>query len=239
MKNLVVLAAVFLFTFTATAQDEAFIEGSGKTIKDKRMVTEFDKISVNGPFDIILTGEATGTIEVQGSDNITGLIATEVKDGTLEIAVKKGNRFKPSRYNKITIRVPFIILNEISLNGSGSITSNKKISTSAKVKLNGSGSIVLSIYSPQTEAVLIGSGSIVLTGSSENFSCKLTGSGSVRAIELESTIVDALVNGSGSVKVSSSKAITGRINGSGSIAFAGHPEGQDLKRTGSGDFKSL
>ena len=238
MKKLLSLAAVALFTLTATAQNEQ-IEASGKTITDKREVANFEKLSVSGPFDIILTNATPGTIQVEGSDNITGLITTEVVDGTLEIAVKKGNRFKASRYNKITIRVPFTLLNEINFNGSGSIKSEKKITTAIKVKLNGTGSILLDISAPKTEAELIGSGNITLKGISETFICVVTGSGSLKATELQSDTVNASITGSGSIKLTSKKTVVGRIHGSGSIAYAGSPKETDLDKTGSGKFITL
>ena len=239
MKKVLLIVACLFIASTVVAQNTVLdIEASGTKIKDKRYIPDFDKIKVTGPFEVTL-GTSDKNLIIEGSDNIVALITTEVKDGQLVIAFKDALTFKPSKNNKITIRVSFNTLNEISLYGSGSVNSNKKVTNAVKVKLNGSGSIALNLYCPKAEAILVGCGTITVKGYSQTFNCKLTGSGSVAALELESDIVDAYLSGSGVVKVLSNKAITGRINGSGTIAFSGEPQGQDLKRIGSGKFSSL
>jgi hypothetical protein len=237
MKKILTIAVAFLCVATATAQDE--VEASGKITKNQRTVGNFENLQVLGSFNIVLEEGSTGTLTVEASDNIAQYITTEVTNNTLAISIKKGARFKPSKGNKVTIHVPFKTLKEISLTGSGCITSNKTVASNTKISLNGSGSITLHVNSAETDALVTGSGSIKLVGLSEHFSCRVTGSGSIKATELESDNVDADVTGSGSLKVLSNKIIKGRITGSGSIAFAGEPQDRDLKKTGSGDFKML
>ncbi|KGO93561.1 head GIN domain-containing protein [Flavobacterium subsaxonicum] len=237
MKKLLTLVVAFLCAATVTAQDE--VEASGKITKSQRSVGNFENLDVTGSFNVILEEGATGNITVEASDNIAPYIITEVNGNTLSISTKKGMRFRASKGNKVTIHIPFKTLNEIKLTGSGCITSDKTIASNTKIHLNGSGNITLHVNSAKTDALVTGSGSIKLVGLSEHFSCRVTGSGSIKATELESDNVEADVTGSGSLKVLSNKIIKGRITGSGSIAFAGEPQERDLKKTGSGDFKTL
>lgn len=239
MKQLVILAVGVFFTLTATAQSGEEIVASGNTIKSKRTVPDFENIIVSGPFEVILDSGNTGTLTIEASDNIAPLIFTEVNNKTLTIWVNKDIQFKPSQDNKVTIRVPFTVLNGIALNGSGSITSHKTIACNILLNLAGSGSMALTLRSPKTEAYVTGSGSIELNGTADHFNCAVIGSGSIKATELESDNVEAAVKGSGSLRVLSNKNIKGRISGCGSIAFGGEPTERDLIKTGSGEFKTF
>jgi len=233
MKILLSLFALTLFTFMATAQNQKNI-ASGNIIKDRRLVKAFEKIDVNGAFIVILTNDAAGAITVEASDNITPLITTRVNNGTLKICFEKRNW--SGNQGKMIVRVPFVSLNEVSLTGFGSIESEKLLTGDVKIKLDGSGSILLNIVSQQTDALIIGSGTITLKGSSRIFNCNVTGSGSVKADNFNSDIVGAKLNGSGSVKVMSKKSIIGRVTGSGYIAYSGDPKNKDLDTSGSGSF---
>ena len=125
MKKALLIVAGLFITLTTIAQNttDQFIEASGKTIKDKRAITDFDKLKVSGPFDVVL-GTNNKFIIVEGSNNILPFITTEIKDGLLTVSLNDDIKFKPSKNNAITIRIPFKVLNEISLNGSANITSN-------------------------------------------------------------------------------------------------------------------
>ncbi|TRW27449.1 DUF2807 domain-containing protein [Flavobacterium zepuense] len=237
MKNLLTITVACFAMLTATAQQQ--IEASGKTVKTTRQVAEFENLSTNGPFEIILKEGISGKIIIEAPENITDYIITAVTNNTLDISIKEGLIFKPSNKNKVIVHVPFKALNEISLSGSGSIISEKTLASNVKIFLNGSGNINLRLHSPKTEAIVTGAGHIELTGSSDNFTCFVTGSGSINAKELDSNNVNAAVKGSGNLKVLCNKAIKGRISGSGTIAFTGEPAQTDLMKTGTGDFKAF
>lgn len=237
-RQLLLLAAMLFLGGTAIAQTQDAISGNGNKIKDKRPVSKFTELYVQGPFEVTLVNNDQNFVSLEGSGNIVELITVEVKDGRLEIALPKDQKFKAHKNNKVTIKVPqYAGLNTISLNGSGSIKARCTINNNIKVKLEGSGNISLDLYSSQGEACILGSGTITLNGFVQDFNCKVIGSGTIMAETLESANVDAIVSGSGNAKVVSNKAIKGKISGSGNIAFSGDPKDQDLKRTGSGEYQ--
>ncbi|WP_116787337.1 head GIN domain-containing protein [Flavobacterium psychrotrophum] len=240
MKKAILLALGMLCTLAATAQDQSgFIEAAKKHVTAQHNISSYSKLYVNGPFDVILVKDKADALTIEGAENIVPLITAEVKDQVLTIAIKDGLKIKPSKHNRILIKVPFNALNEVSLYGSGSITSKKTIDTNLGIKLNGSGSIKLSLHSPKTDVNMVGSGSVTLTGYSESIACKLTGSGTIMAKELQSDAADVVLMGSGTIKVATNKSIKGRINGGGSVAFGGEPEKQDLMREGTGEFSAF
>jgi hypothetical protein len=240
MKKAIIIALGICYSLTAAAQAEGnFIEASNKKVKETRTIKAFSTLDVSGCFEVQLVKEGGNAVTLKGADNILPLIITESHGDTLSIRLKDGLELKPSLHNKVTIRVPFAYLNAISLHGAGSITSKSTITTNINLKLDGMGAINLKLYSPKSTVNMVGAGSISLQGYSEAITCKLTGSGSVAAGDLETETADVILMGSGSIKISSNKKIKGRINGSGSIALGGKPDGQDLMRTGTGEFSAF
>jgi Putative auto-transporter adhesin, head GIN domain len=240
MKKAIIIALGICYSLTAAAQGEGiFIEASNKKAKEIRTISTFSKLDVSGCFEVQLVKEDGNALTLTGADNILPLIITESHGDTLSIHLKDGLQIQPSLHNKVTIKVPFAYINAISLYGAGSITSKSTITTNIDLKLDGAGAINLKLYSPKSTVNMVGAGNISLQGYSEAITCKLTGSGSITAGDLNTETADVILMGSGSIKVSSNKKIKGRINGSGSVALGGKPDGQDLMRTGTGEFSAF
>lgn len=240
MKKAVLFIAGLFFTLTATATEtQDYITGNGDKVKQKREISDFNAINITGPFNVELVSGYTGTVSLEGAENIVSQLEVSVQDGVLNISLPKGKKFRAHKNNKINITIPYKLVNQVRLKGSGNIGSKNTITNDVKIELEGSGSVKLNIYNVNSQALLMGSGTVKLTGTATNFSCKVVGSGSIIAENLNSELVDAWVSGSGNVNVNSDKEIIGRISGSGTIAFSGNPQKRDLKRTGSGDFSML
>ena len=222
MKKTIIVLIALLFTLITTAQTEV------------REVGNFTKLNVVGSFKVLLIDGTAGTVTIEGDKETIALIDTKVNDGVLTIKpVNKRNHI----FNDVTVKIPFAVLNDVSLTGSGSITGKKKITNDIKANLIGSGNININVDTKNVGAYTTGSGEIVLNGKAEKFNCEIVGSGEVKANELQSSSVTVTVNGSGNAKVYSNKELTGRINGSGNIVYTGEPKNTDLKRTGSGEFR--
>ena len=241
MKKQLVMLACFFAVLTAAAQgSQEIITGNGKNVKEKRTVTEFSSLKINGPFEVTLVSGTTGTITLEGSENIVNLIEVSVNDRTLEINLPKDKKFQAHKNNKVAIKIPYYTsLNTIYLKGAGSITSRNTLNTNMKLQLEGSGSMDFNLYSAQGEAYVLGSGCITLTGAVQDFKCMVIGSGSIKALKLDSSNVNVAVSGSGNADIVCNQAVTGKISGSGNVAIAGNPKTQDLKRSGSGEFKAF
>jgi hypothetical protein len=224
MKSILATLAGLLF-MTASAQE-------------KRNVAPYNKIHVTGPYEVTLVSGNPGTISLEGDKETLSHIAVESEDGALTIRQKENFLKGGKKTGEVKITIPVADLKELALNGSGSIKSTTTITSDIKVHLNGSGDINLAITSGTAEALLTGSGDIYLKGSSQNFSCRITGSGSVKADNLQADNVEVRLTGSGDADVVSKAAIVGKITGSGTIAYAGNPEKKDLRKTGSGEFRS-
>lgn len=240
MKNSILLATCLIFIpFYAHSQwnSRGKIKGNGHVISKNIETSSYDKVLVNGFFDVDLQSGEEGKIVIKGEENIIEFIAFTVENNTLKIATEKGKFIVPSNGKKIQIIVPFESLNEVSLCGSGDINSKNAISSDNFLcDLSGSGDINLIINAKNIKASISGSGDLVLSGESTNIQCKVTGSGNLNAAKLKSNNAEANVTGSGDCKVYCTENLEARVTGSGDITYLGNPAKKDTKVTGSGDI---
>ncbi|MBY8961882.1 DUF2807 domain-containing protein [Flavobacterium sp. D11R37] len=239
MKKAILFIAGLFFALSASAQQHSLLVGNGKKIKQSKEVGTFNAIAITGPFEVKLQESSSSEIFMEGSENILSLIEITITDGKLNIRLPKSVKLQANKNNRVSIRVPYTALNDIYLNGSGSVTSKDVFTNPVNVSVDGSGEINLKINTPQAKAVVLGTGSIKLRGDAATLICNVSGSGEIDANKVKSDITEALVSGSGNINVCCIHTIKGRISGSGNIAFAGNPEQQDLKRSGSGEFCML
>jgi hypothetical protein len=237
MKKATLFVAGLFFALTVGAQEKKeVLNGNGQMGKTELQTESFDRIRVKGTFCVALVPGNEKTITLEGDENIIKAITAEVENGRLTIATKDDQPIKPSKGTEIKIRVPFGKLTEVTLVGSGCITSKKTITNNIKATVEGCGSITLTSNCISAEANVLGPGCITIKGQTVDFNCRVIGSGNIKAETLNADIVKATVSGTGNIDVKSNKAITGRISGAGKIAYTGEPGTQDFKRIGQGEF---
>jgi hypothetical protein len=239
MKKAILFIAGLFFALSATAQQHNLLVGNGKKIKQVKEAGTFNAIAITGPFEVKLRESASSEIVMEGSENIVSLVEIKITEGTLNIALPQDVKLQADKNNRVYITVPYTALNSIYLKGSGSVTSKNVFTNPVNVAVDGSGKINIKLDTPQAKAVVLGTGSIKLSGNAATLICNVSGSGDIDANNVKSDITEALVSGSGNINVCCKHTIKGRISGSGNIAFAGNPEQQDLKRSGSGEFSML
>ena len=235
--KLVAIAIVLTFTSCINAQFGKRIRGNGDVITKTRNVSDYDKISVGGPFDVKLIPGKEGKITIKGESNLLDYIITEVDGDKLRIKWEKGLSIRNSK--KILITVPFKDLNAVSLAGSGDVFSEEVIHAEIfKSSLTGSGDIKLAVKAQEIISKISGSGNINIEGRANEYSCSITGSGDIRAYELSTKNANVKITGSGTVKIDVSDNLKVRITGSGDVYYKGTPKSQDVKVTGSGNVSS-
>ncbi|MBE0392339.1 head GIN domain-containing protein [Flavobacterium sp. PL002] len=241
MKNLLnsMLLSGLLFTTMANAQwfSKNTIKGNGKIVTEKRSTANYDQIRVGGFFDVELVSGKEGAITIVGEENILPLVRIEVENGVLLIYTEKNKSINTSK--KLLITVPFESISDVSLGGSGSITTKSTIKTTKfSVKLSGSGDINLTLDVNDAEVNISGSGDVNLKGKATNYDGKLSGSGDLNTYELNAENANAVISGSGNIQLFCSNNLIARISGSGSINYKGNPKTKDTKVSGSGSISA-
>ena len=241
MKKAAFFAAWLFFALTAAAStqhENDIVKGNGIHAEETREFPEYTGIDVNGPFEIKLVYGKPGLVILEGEANLLALTIVENKESKLFIAASYNHLLKPSHDRKITIRIPYRKIETIMLTGSGSVYAARTLTgETLELGVDGSGIIRLGANVAAVKACVIGQGRIILNGHTGILKCAVAGAGSIKACGLEAESVQALLSGCGTIETNCTKHITGRINGTGSIAFSGEPSNTDLKHTGYGKFR--
>lgn len=234
----IILTTALLTAAWGGAQEK--IKGNGEVTQKTISTAAYDQVNVSGFFDVRLIAGSEGKITIEGESNIIDFISCKVDGNSLTIGVEKGKRISPSAGKSINITVPFESLNEVTLAGSGDITSKSTIKASDfTTTLSGSGDIKLHLDAKQVNAKVTGSGNMTLNGKSGDLTCGVTGSGDLDAFGLDSNNADAMVTGSGDCKVSCSGFLQAKVTGSGDIDYKGEPHKKDTKVHGSGSISKV
>ncbi len=229
------ITSFIIILFAITTMNAQKVKGNGKIKTETRSVGDYDRVYVNGSFEVHLVEGKEGDIEIKGESNIIPHISVKVVDGTLKIGTKK----KTSLYYKkdLVITVPIKHIDGVSLSGSGEIYSKHVIKEQElNVNLSGSGDVELKIETSRVLTTVTGSGDMELTGSTQYLRVNVTGSGDFHGETLDSRMTDVMVTGSGDADVNASEFISAHVTGSGDIAYSGNPAKEKIEVTGSGDI---
>lgn len=211
------------------------VEGNGRVQKENRQVGNFTAISSSGSWDVMVAYGESGSIQVEGDENLLEYIETKVDDGKLLIRARKSYNLRSK--NKITIYVSLTRLTGVSLSGSGDILGDGKFSNegTTEFKLSGSGKIRMGIHKIKTaELAISGSGNISLSGSANTVNIRISGSGNADCSSLITENAAAHVSGSGNIKINANSRIEASISGSGNISYQGAASDITKRVSGSG-----
>jgi hypothetical protein len=235
MKKLLIL--IFMMaSLSLFAQPWKTITGNGNVKKVSRSISNFTSLSSRGAFNVQINYGNSGSIQLEGDENLLSHIETIVEDGKLIIKTEKNINLE-SR-SKIIVYVSMSKINSLEQSGSGNINGNGSFSHEGKtdIKVSGSGFVKLNAASFKDVSLYVsGSGKIILkNGTANNITASVSGSGNIDCVNLECEIVEAKISGSGNIKVNAKKKINAIISGSGNIYYKSRDVKISSQKSGSG-----
>ncbi|MEN8123118.1 MAG: head GIN domain-containing protein [Bacteroidota bacterium] len=231
--SITIILVLLSINLTAQSWFGKTIKGNNEKTTITRTTSNYEKISVAGPFDINLVKGKEGKLTITIENNLVEYLVTEVKNGKLSIKWKKLYRIKPNAVVRIT--VPFNKIEAVSLAGSGSYNGTDKITAhDFDIELAGSGSIDLHISSQDVDCSMAGSGDITLKGDSREFDCSKAGSGDLFGFDFKCENIELEEVGSGDAEIYVTNNLQASIAGSGNIYYKGNPAKNNIKVAGSG-----
>lgn len=187
------------------------IVGTGPAKAEARKVSLFTGLRLEAPANITYTVGGPPLLTVSAQANILPLVTAVVENGVLVVSIK----------GSVTLSEPIKVvasgphLNGLSSMGTGQISLRGASGNELRVKVSGSGAVVL-------------------TGLVGRLVANVTGSGDLDASALKSDVVEATVSGSGGVKAHALKEVRADVSGSGSIQILGQPTQRHVEKSGSG-----
>jgi len=211
--------------------------GSAEAATRNYGLTSFDRIQVNGPFDVHVHVGGSPSARATGPQEAIDRLSVEQHGNELVIKPLPGGwgGWPGGFHGKLVVDVVAPSLSNVVLSGSGDVSVDRAKGDQLGVVLAGSGTInVAAIDVTSLSATLTESCDLTLSGRSRQARTKLTGSGDLKAEGL--SVDDATVSlvGSGDLSIGAQHTAKGNLAGSGDITIAG-PATCTISHSGSGD----
>lgn len=237
------LPLLLLAACNANADAEA-TKLSGRTVSKTFNAGAFDKVSLQGPDNVVVrVGPAIG-ITATGDSALIDRLKIEVEDDQLKIGRidRNGALFGSRGQGAVTVTVTLPALAAASVVGSGNMSVDRAAggmfvavvtgsgdlrigqltSTGTDVVIGGSGDLTLDrVETGPIKMAIAGSGNLSATGRADNASLSIAGSGDIRAARLDTRTAKASIAGSGNIAVGARERADVSILGSGDVDIHG------------------
>ncbi len=205
-----------------TAPDQPYNEH--EWIEVSRLVSGVRVVILAMPGHLRITQGPNEGITLRGEMALLPLVATQVRDGVLEISLEPGFVPHPGRSTEFVLSAP--ALESAELAAHGSIDCSEFGGEALALLASGTGELDFREVSAQRLQVTAtqGAGSIRVAGQVASQDVELAGFTDYEARELPSSEARMTVSGSGSATVRVDDRLTVNITGSGSVFYIGDPE---------------
>jgi len=233
---LILISLVFLaiasFTFAQTTK---------KTLD----LPEFKSIYVNSNYTVYLKQTNKQEVIVETLPEILELTTLKVENGVLMVNVERKpdspNKSIWAKIDDIKVKPTMKLMvsvkniNELQVNGGGKIISENSISSDyLNLLLSGSGGMDLDIKGNNLKTEISGSGNITIKGYASFNDITMSGSGSFNAYAFELENAKVKMSGSGTCEITASSVLDAVVLGSGTIKHKGNTKNVSKKVYGSG-----
>lgn len=189
-------------------------------------VTDFDKIQVDGPYQVSLTTGLSSGARAIGSQEAINRVSVEVQGRTLRIRPNRSawGGFPGERIGTVTIEATTRDIRAGTVVGSGSLTIDKAKGLRLDLSVSGSGRLgAANVEADNLVIGLLGSGRIAVAGKAKQLRATVQGSGDFdgRALRADDAQINADTAGSVAVGVVRTARVTAA--GPGEVDVIGSP----------------
>lgn len=215
MRTLLAALLLVLFATPAAAVDQRI------------MVTDFDRVQVDGPYQVTLSVGRPSGVVASGSRGGLDRVLIEVQGRTLKIRPNKsawgGYPGEPAG-GVVQIIASTQELRGASVQGGGSLSIDRAKGLRIDVSVSGSGRLgIAAVAADQLVLNLNGSGKIMLGGAAKQFRAFLSGTGDLDAASFRADNADLVTDTSGAIAFAAIRTAKVRANGTGEVAIGGAP----------------
>jgi hypothetical protein len=214
-------------------------ESKGEQGARNFQVGAFDRISLEGSPNVIVTVGGAPSVQARGDTALLEKLDVRVENGTLRLGFRKGKwSFGWSKGREpVTFHVSVPSLAGAEIAGSGDMKIDKVEGESFAGEIAGSGEIQLaSLRARNASFSIAGSGGVTATGIAETADFEIAGSGDVRAAALQVKRAKVSIAGSGNVETQATESANVDIMGSGDVVVSGGGK-CSVNKMGSGDVR--
>lgn len=232
MKTLYYLLAIAAVSITITSC-RSKVEGEGVINLHDAKIDNFENLYLEIPAHVVIEENEIASCTIACQDNIFNEINVYTKNKKLIIESSK----KLVAQRPIEIRITTPKVDYIDITGNGTIEYNPtKYQDKLKIELKGKSTVHSNINANEINFTIIDNGDVKLSGKTELLEGIISGSGDLNANDLITAKCKLEINGSGNVRCCPSTLLNAIIHGSGNIYYKGTPEIKS-EITGSGQIK--
>ncbi|MBL7957579.1 MAG: DUF2807 domain-containing protein [Flavobacteriales bacterium] len=238
LKPLVLFSAIALMGCQREQWNDC-VTGTGEHATEVRSVGAFTAIELEDRIDLVLEARSSGSIAVEGGENLLGQISTEVSEGTLRIrSAMKCNwvrSFKP----RITVHAPVDALCRITLRGTGDVRCADTLRCDGFLleQWGGEGSTRLSVRMGRLDILLhTGAGDALITGRCEEVNLYSGIMAPIDAGALRAGAVRVNNSSTGDIRCWAVNELDAQVRSVGDVYYTGAPATVRSTITGSGSL---
>ncbi|MEZ5426757.1 MAG: head GIN domain-containing protein [Pyrinomonadaceae bacterium] len=185
------------------------LKGSGNVKTEKREVSGFKAVEVDGIFQAEITAGKDFDVQIEAEDNLLPFISVAVKNNVLKIETER--RISPQKPLIIKIFAP----NIESIETSGAAKVNLNELNNDQLTLNSSGASYIS-----------------LSGATKNLNVDISGASRLDADDLRSENAEVEASGASRINIFASNELEVEASGASQVLYSGKPK--ELKKNVSG-----
>jgi hypothetical protein len=209
------------------------IQPSGAQAQRNYEVTGFERVSLAGPYQVIVTVGGAPSVSASGDSALLEHTEIVVENGQLRIKLRDGHSW--SGNPTATVRVTAPSLTEAGVAGSGDMRVGAFQAERFAGSVAGSGNLTLEgLQAQEARFDIAGSGELTATGTARDTSLSIAGSGDARLAALQSETARISIAGSGNAEVRAAATANVDIAGSGNVNVTGGAR-CEVNKIGSGD----
>lgn len=198
------------------------VKKSGGPVKtEDRTVSAFTAIEASDAVEIDFSAGAATNVKVEAPANYLPDVVTEVKNGTLFIAV---NEVISGMRDPIRVHIQSPELNKLRMSGACSFQLNAPLNKPIfDLHLSGASSFKGTLYNTETVFEMTGASVAEIGGITNQLNIHVSGASSLDAEKLSAVHADVEASGASNTNVSADSTLKAKASGASSISYSGKP----------------
>jgi len=214
-----ILAGLLLVMLAGTASAFSFgnrgIKGSGDMETRSFDLSDFDKITLGGAFDVEIIQGDRQEVTVTIDDNLWDILELKVKGKSL--VVDWDDNCRPDDNCKLEITVTS--LRALSIHGAADVD-------------------ISDLKGDEFKFDLSGAADLEIDGEVDDLAIQVSGAGDIDARDLTARHVKVRISGAGNANITATESIDAKVSGVGNISYWGDPEKKRTSVSGMGHISA-
>jgi len=235
-KSTLVFTLSLLLTISCSMEEDNGIKGEGSVVSIVKSVEPFNRLKIEGVFNVYLNQDKTEKVRIEAEQNILDLIKVHNDGKTL--IIDYDSKLSVNRSEDVDLFITIEDLKELDLEIVGDVETNNSLDLSKFLLTNNSvGNIDFSILSKKFTIINNSVGNVNLFGLVEKFTLNNNSVGNVNAFPLTAEKVIIENNSVGNIKVNATYSLDIENNGVGNITYKGNPEKRSIENNALGNVE--